>query len=93
MLCESAPTKLGRKLWDFLTKTVPDGVHDGEDEVKAVADVESDQDVVEAVAHLFPMQDNSYEGIRTSGDTDWHLVIEVGEKQKKICQKYIPFYL
>ena len=38
----------------FLTKTVPDGVHDGEDEVEAVADVESDQDVVEAVAHLFP---------------------------------------
>ena len=46
--------KLRRKLLDFPTKTVPDGVHDGEDEVEAVADVEGDQDVVEAVAHLFP---------------------------------------
>ena len=68
--------KVRRQNWDnFPTKTVPDGVHDGEDEVEAVADVEGNQDVVEAVAHLFPMQDNSYEGIRSSGDTHWHLVI------------------
>ena len=38
----------------FLTKTVPDGVHDGKDEVEAVTDVERDQDVVEAVSHFSP---------------------------------------
>ena len=38
----------------FLTKTVPDGIHDGEDEVEAVADVEGDKDVVEAVSHFSP---------------------------------------
>ena len=37
---------------NFLTKTVPDGVHDGKDEVEAVADVERNQDVVEAVPHF-----------------------------------------
>ena len=36
----------------FLTKTVSDGVHDGKDEVEAVADVERNQDVVEAVPHF-----------------------------------------
>ena len=57
--------KLRRKLSDFPTKTVPDGVHDGEDEVEAVADVEGNQDVVEAVAHLFPgIQDDCYEDIK-----------------------------
>ena len=66
VLYESAPTKLRRKLSDFPTKTVPDGVHDGEDEVEAVADVEGDQDVVEAVAHLFPsVQDACYEDTRS----------------------------
>ena len=55
LLQEIAPRpKLRRKLSDFPTKTVPDGVHDGKDEVEAVADVEGDEDVVEAVAHLFP---------------------------------------
>ena len=38
----------------FLTKTVSEGVHDGKDEVEAVADVERDQDVVEAVSHFSP---------------------------------------
>ena len=37
---------------NVLTKTVSDGVHDGKDEVEAVADVERDQDVVEAVPHF-----------------------------------------
>ena len=54
-LFEKAPTKLGRKELAFLTKTIPDGVHDGEDEVETVADVEGDQDVVETVSHLFPI--------------------------------------
>ena len=39
---------------DDLTETVPDGVHDGKDQVEAVADVQGDQNVVEAVSHLFP---------------------------------------
>ena len=39
---------------DDLTKTVPDGVHDGKDQMEAVADVQGDQDVVEAVPHFFP---------------------------------------
>ena len=43
-----------RLLSYFLTKTVPEGVHDGKDEVEAVADVERDQDVVEAVSHFSP---------------------------------------
>ena len=47
--------KVRRQNWDnFPTKTVPDGVHDGEDEVEAVADVKGDQDVVEAVPHFSP---------------------------------------
>ena len=44
---------------DFLTKTVSDGVHDGKDEVETVADVQRDQDVVEAVPHLFPVKRKS----------------------------------
>ena len=39
----------------ILTETVSDGVHDGKDEVEAVADVERNQDVVEAVPHLSPL--------------------------------------
>ena len=46
---------MGRKDFAFLTKTIPDGVHDGEDKVETVADVEGDQDVVETVSHLFPI--------------------------------------
>ena len=44
---------------DFLTKTVSDGVHDGKDEVETVADVQRDQDVVEAIPHLFPVKRKS----------------------------------
>ena len=44
---------------DFLTKTVPDSVHDGKDEMKTVADVQRDQDVVEAVPHLFSVKRKS----------------------------------
>ena len=44
---------------DFLTKTVSDGVHDGKDEMETVADVQRDQDVVEAVPHLFPVKRKS----------------------------------
>ena len=40
----------------ILTETVSNGVHDGKDEVEAVADVERDQDVVETVAHFSPIQ-------------------------------------
>ena len=37
-----------------LTKAVSESVHDRKDEMDAVADVERDQDVVEAVAHFPP---------------------------------------
>ena len=44
---------------DFLTKTVPDSVHDGKDEMKTVADVQRDQDVVEAVPHFLSVKRKS----------------------------------
>jgi len=58
--------------WVKLPKTVPDGVHDGEDEVEAVADVEGDQDVVEAVAHLFPGEHNYTEGVAKESKSCHH---------------------
>ena len=42
----------------FLTKAIPDGVHDGKDEMEAVADVESNQDVVEAIPHFSPFNNH-----------------------------------
>ena len=44
----------------FLTETIPDGVHDGKDEVEAVADVERYQDVVETVPHFSPTYFNLF---------------------------------
>ena len=44
----------------FLTETIPDGVHDGKDEVEAVADVERDQDVIETVPHFSPAYFNLF---------------------------------
>ena len=47
------------RFWQiFLTKAIPDGVHDGKDEMEAVADVESNQDVVEAIPHFSPFNNH-----------------------------------
>ena len=54
LLASSRAPRLLSYFVAFLTKTVPDGVHDGKDEVEAVTDVERDQDVVEAVSHFSP---------------------------------------
>ena len=44
-----------KKCWIKIWKTVSESVEDGKDEVEAVANVDGDKDMVEAVTHLSPV--------------------------------------
>ena len=47
--------KVEKKCWIEIWKTVSESVKDGKDKVEAIANVDGNKDVVEAVSHLSPV--------------------------------------